>query len=185
MWTLAELAPLLGAVVGTSPDFVVDGPAPHDSDAPGGLAYCLGPKQVRSAAVGALILPPDLVADRPSLTADNPKAAFARFLALCRHPLPLVSGVHPTAIVDPGASVASDVSIGPYAVVERERGSPLVRGFSRTAMSVRTAWSGRTPCCIRMLCCIRTFTWGHGALCTRTRCSARTGSGSCGTAPGT
>lgn len=122
MWTLAELAPLLGADVGTSPDFVVTGPAPLDSDAPHGLAYCQGPKQARAAArhaVGALILPPDLVADRPSLTAENPKAAFARFLALCRRPLPLGRGIHPTAVVDPAASVDAEASIGPYAVVER------------------------------------------------------------------
>jgi UDP-3-O-[3-hydroxymyristoyl] glucosamine N-acyltransferase len=69
--------------------------------------------------VGALILPPDLVVDRPGLTAENPKAAFARFLALCRRPLPLGRGVHPTAVVDPGASVDDDVSIGPYVVVAR------------------------------------------------------------------
>jgi UDP-3-O-[3-hydroxymyristoyl] glucosamine N-acyltransferase len=122
MWTLAELAPLLGASVGASPEFVVARPAPHDSDDPHGLAYCAGPKYARVAArhaVGALILPPGLVVERPCLYAEQPKAAFARFLAMCRRPLPLPAGVHPTAVVDPAADVASGASVGPYAVVER------------------------------------------------------------------
>src|SRR5262249_54723583 len=42
-----------------------------------------------------------------------------RFLALCRRPLPLSPGVHPTAVVDPAADVAPTASVGPYAVVER------------------------------------------------------------------
>jgi UDP-3-O-[3-hydroxymyristoyl] glucosamine N-acyltransferase len=122
MWTLAELAPLLGASVGVSPDFVVTRPAPYDSDDPRGLAYCAGPKYARVAArhaVGALILPPGLVVERPCLHASDPKAAFARFLAMCRRPLPLPAGVHPTAVVDPAAEVASGASLGPCVVVER------------------------------------------------------------------
>jgi len=122
MWTLAELAPLLGATVGASPDFVVARPVPHDSDDPRGLAFCTGPRSVREAArhgVGALIVPPGLEVGRPCLYAEQPRAAFARFLALCRRPLPLRPGVHPTAVVDPGAEVAPGASVGPYAVVER------------------------------------------------------------------
>ncbi|MFL6124781.1 UDP-3-O-(3-hydroxymyristoyl)glucosamine N-acyltransferase [Actinophytocola sp.] len=122
MWTLAELAPLLGAVVGASPDFVVARPVPHDSDDPRGLAYCTGPKHARVAArhaVGALIVPPGLAVDRPCLHAERPQAAFMRFLAMCRRPLPLADGVHPTAVVDPAAGVAPGASVGPYAVVAR------------------------------------------------------------------
>lgn len=122
MWTLAELAPLLGASVGTSPDFVVTRPASYDEDDPHGLAYCAGPKHARIAAqhaVGALILPPGLVVERPCLYAEHPKAAFARFLALCRRPLPLPQGIHPTAVVDPDAGIAPGASVGPYVVVAR------------------------------------------------------------------
>jgi UDP-3-O-[3-hydroxymyristoyl] glucosamine N-acyltransferase len=122
MWTLAELAPLLGASVGVSPDFVVARPVPYDSDDPAGLAYCAGPRYARVAArhtVGAVILPPGLTFERPCLYAKDPKAAFTRFLALCRRPLPLPAGVHPTAVVDPAASVAPTASVGPYVVVER------------------------------------------------------------------
>jgi UDP-3-O-[3-hydroxymyristoyl] glucosamine N-acyltransferase len=117
MWTLAELAPLLGASVGASPDFVVMRPVPANSDDPQGLAYCTTPKCARSGT-SALILPPGLVIEgRPCLYADRPQAAFARFLALCRRPLPLSPGVHPTAVIHPEATV--DGSVGPYAVVER------------------------------------------------------------------
>jgi UDP-3-O-[3-hydroxymyristoyl] glucosamine N-acyltransferase len=122
MWTLAELAPLLGASVGLAPDFVVERPVPYDSDDPRGLAYCAKSRYARVAArhaVGAVILPPGLTVERPCLYAADPKAAFTRFLALCRRPLPLPPGVHPTAVVDPAASVAPTASVGPYAVVER------------------------------------------------------------------
>jgi UDP-3-O-[3-hydroxymyristoyl] glucosamine N-acyltransferase len=122
MWTLGELAPLLGASVGAAPDFAVARPAPYDSDDPQGLAYCAGPRYARVAArhaVGALILPPGLTVDRPCLYAEDPKAAFTRFLALCRRPLPLPAGTHPTAVVDPAAVVEPGASVGPYVVVER------------------------------------------------------------------
>src|SRR5438067_4629241 len=35
-------------------------------------------------------------------------------------PLEVITGIHPTAVVSPGAVVAPDVRIGPYAVVEDE-----------------------------------------------------------------
>lgn len=122
MWTLAELAPLLGASVGAAPDFVVTRAAPCDSDDPHALAYCASPRYARVAArhaVGAVILPPGVVLDRPRLYAEQPRAAFARFLALCRKELPTRPGVHPTAVVDPAAEVDPAASVGPYAVVER------------------------------------------------------------------
>jgi UDP-3-O-[3-hydroxymyristoyl] glucosamine N-acyltransferase len=121
-WTLAELAQLLGATVGDSPDFIVLRPVPADSDDPRGLTFCESRKYLRlvnAHSVGAVIVPPGLRVDRPHLVADDPRAAFERFLGMCRRPLPARAGVHPTAVIDSAAEVHSTASIGPYVVVER------------------------------------------------------------------
>lgn len=53
------------------------------------------------------------------MCADDPRAAFETFLEMCRRPLPVKPGVHPTAVVDSAAEVHGSASVGPYAVVER------------------------------------------------------------------
>ncbi len=52
------------------------------------------------------------------LISDNPYATYARAAQLLHPPREMPAGVHPTAHVDPGAELGSDVHIGPHAVVE-------------------------------------------------------------------
>jgi UDP-3-O-[3-hydroxymyristoyl] glucosamine N-acyltransferase len=119
-WTLAELASPLGAEVGAGPEFRVVRPVPVDSGDPAGLAFCENRKYLAQwDRAGAVIVPPGVAVDRPHLIAARPREAFETFLALCRRPLPLRPGVHPTAVVDPLADVDATASIGPYAVIER------------------------------------------------------------------
>ncbi len=118
-WTLAELAELLQASVGSSPDFVVRRAVPADSDDPEGLTFAATAKMVAAHRAGAVIVPPGVPIERPHLVADDPRPAFERFLTLCRRPLPARAGVHPTAVIDPAADVHETASIGPYVVVER------------------------------------------------------------------
>ncbi|MBP2326325.1 UDP-3-O-[3-hydroxymyristoyl] glucosamine N-acyltransferase [Kibdelosporangium banguiense] len=121
-WTLTQLAGLLGAEVGESPDFVVARPVPADSDDPQGLTFCESAKYLRlvtAHSAGAVIVPPGMEISRPHLVADHPRAAFETLLAMYRRPLPLRPGVHPTAVIDPSAEVERTASVGPYAVVER------------------------------------------------------------------
>lgn len=121
-WTLAELADVLGASVGDSPDFTVLRPVPADSDDPQGLTFCESRKYLRMVnahCAGAVIVPPGLQVERPHLVADNPRAAFEAFLRMYRRPLPVRPGIHPTAVIDSAAEVHSTASIGPYVVVER------------------------------------------------------------------
>lgn len=122
-WTLAELAPLLGATVGAMPEFLVHRPAQADSADPQGLTFCANERYRRTAEnspVGAAIVATGLsLAGKPFLRADDPRAAFERFLALCARPLPLAAGIHPTAVVDPDSDVDDSAMIGAYVAVER------------------------------------------------------------------
>jgi UDP-3-O-[3-hydroxymyristoyl] glucosamine N-acyltransferase len=49
---------------------------------------------------------------------DRPRQAFGRLLALFHRPLPIESGIHPSAIVSSDAKVSPTASIGAYVVVE-------------------------------------------------------------------
>ena len=68
----------------------------------------------------AVVLDAGAAADCPvaALVAANPYAAFARIAQLL-HPQPAVAaGIHPSAVVDSGVSVAPDAAIGAQAVIE-------------------------------------------------------------------
>ncbi len=53
----------------------------------------------------------------PSLRCVNPYLAFARALELFYQPPRQEPGIHPTAVVSPGATLGANCRIGPYAVV--------------------------------------------------------------------
>ena len=80
--------------------------------------------QLDSSLAGAVILSPELEqaagARKASILTDNPYLYFSRLTRLWRqhHPLPARPHIHPTAVVDPLATIAADAVIGPLCVVE-------------------------------------------------------------------
>ncbi|MFI4968673.1 MAG: UDP-3-O-(3-hydroxymyristoyl)glucosamine N-acyltransferase [Lysobacterales bacterium] len=56
--------------------------------------------------------------DRDCLIADDPYAAFARIAALFERQPAGAPGIHPSAVVAPGARLAASASIGPHCVIE-------------------------------------------------------------------
>ena len=80
--------------------------------------------QLDSSLAGAVILSPELEqaagARKASILTDNPYLYFSRLTRLWRqhHPLPSRTHIHPTAVVDPLATIAADAVIGPLCVVE-------------------------------------------------------------------
>lgn len=85
------------------------------------------------SGAGALIVPQSLrelaaAWGRPLLVVAHSQLAVARALAFF-HPRPAVLlGVHPTAVVAPGAELGEGVAIGPYAVVGE---GSVIGAFSR------------------------------------------------------
>lgn len=76
--------------------------------------------RAQTSRAGALVLPGNLAAqaDRPALIVANPLATFARITALF-HPEPtLRPGIHPSAVIAPGAQIGAGCEIGPMVVIE-------------------------------------------------------------------
>jgi UDP-3-O-[3-hydroxymyristoyl] glucosamine N-acyltransferase len=79
-------------------------------------------ERARSSGAGALLAPPDLAealggGERPLLLVPDPKLALTRLLPLFHPPKEHTPGIHPTAIVEEGATVDPTAHVGPYAVI--------------------------------------------------------------------
>jgi UDP-3-O-[3-hydroxymyristoyl] glucosamine N-acyltransferase len=126
---LGDLVKSLGGELIGDPDVVVTGIAPLEAAGDAHITFLSNTKlrsQAAATRAAALILAPSEVdAIRPSfdgafVLTDNPYAYYARaaqyFVAQVAEPI--VSGIHPTAVVDGSAQIAASANIGPYVVVE-------------------------------------------------------------------
>lgn len=127
-YTPEELAAIVDArrIVGTADRRVTD-IASLSAARPGDLSFLGNAKyraQVAASEATVLLLPPDYVgeprAGQVFLHVENPSVALARLCArieqtLWPKPAP---GVHPSAVVAPGAQVDATAHIGPLCVVE-------------------------------------------------------------------
>jgi UDP-3-O-[3-hydroxymyristoyl] glucosamine N-acyltransferase len=119
---LSEVADLLGGELVGSADPEITGAAGLEDAGPGDLTFLARKKLVPALAASratAVIIDPELEADRPAIRVKDPYAAFATFLERFQADRDRVwpPGIHPTAVIDPEAKVESVVSIGPYCVI--------------------------------------------------------------------
>jgi UDP-3-O-[3-hydroxymyristoyl] glucosamine N-acyltransferase len=123
-WTAQEVAEKIGASVEGNPGQPVSGVASPERARAEDLIFIENERQVERAArsaAGAVLLPAGLtLAGKTLLRAERPKLAFARAAAFLVPPLPAASGVHPTAVIAPGARLGPRVAVGPFAVIEDE-----------------------------------------------------------------
>lgn len=123
MYSLGELADRLDLAFSGDANRIITGLATLAGAGGSDLAFLAEKKylpQLAASAAGAVILPPELVAQCPVdyLISDSPYLAFARASQLfCRIPQP-PEGIHPGALVSPEAQVHESACIGPNAVVE-------------------------------------------------------------------
>ncbi len=121
--TLGELAVRFGLELAGDPATQVSGVATIASAGPGTLTFLANPRYRRllpATRAAAVVLDAQAAPDCPvaALVAANPYAAFARIAQLL-HPQPAVAGgIHASAVVDRGATVASDAAVGAQAVIE-------------------------------------------------------------------
>jgi UDP-3-O-[3-hydroxymyristoyl] glucosamine N-acyltransferase len=120
---LAELAELVGGRVEGNPDRTVEAIRPLESAGPHDLSILKHPRyraQAAASGAGVLLVGPALaeaVAGRDLLVAGDPDLALARLLPVLHPPVRREPGIHPTAVVEPGCTVDSTASIGPYVVI--------------------------------------------------------------------
>lgn len=120
--TAGDLAARFGAEVVGDATRPIEGVASLTSAGPRDVAFFADTRRASDAAgtrAGALFVPPDaeLTVEATLLRTPHPRVAFARAVALFhpeRRPAP---GVHPTAVVDPSATLGAGVHVGPYVVV--------------------------------------------------------------------
>jgi UDP-3-O-[3-hydroxymyristoyl] glucosamine N-acyltransferase len=116
----ADLAAFLDADL-TGPPATVDGVDSLHGAGPTDLAFCTydDPDAVRVSDAGVVVcgrsVPP--VPGRTLLHVDRPKAAFVRAVDECFRADVAETTVHPTAVVEPGATVGERVRIGAHAYV--------------------------------------------------------------------
>ncbi|MEM6256045.1 MAG: UDP-3-O-(3-hydroxymyristoyl)glucosamine N-acyltransferase [Cyanobacteria bacterium P01_D01_bin.156] len=100
--------------------------AVQDSE-PNTISYIEGQKfapYLEQTHNAALILPvnEDLQAKATArniawVSLKDPRLGFARAIALFYKPFQLSTGIHPTAVIDPTATIGDNVAIGPYVVI--------------------------------------------------------------------
>lgn len=108
-----------------NPD-IVDVSAVQES-LPNTLSYIEGQKfasYIETTANPALILPIDKTLQTRAnergiawVSTKEPRLGFARAIALFYQPFHLSPNIHPTAVIDPTATIGNNVAIGPYVVI--------------------------------------------------------------------
>ena len=118
---LAELARVLGATCHGDQDQEITGVEGIEQAGPGQLTFVANPKYTpfaRTTKAGAVLVTEDFEPiAAATLRTANPYLAFARAIDVF-HPAPQYpAGIHPTAVIDPSATIGEGAHIGPYVVV--------------------------------------------------------------------
>jgi UDP-3-O-[3-hydroxymyristoyl] glucosamine N-acyltransferase len=123
--TLAELAEALNAeLVGDGGITVTAVAHPALASGPETMALALDAgshKALAATAAGSAIIAPDAELDQSrfkgGLKAGRGRLAMAQLLNLFPRPPVTAPGIHPSAVIDPGATVAGGASVGPFVYV--------------------------------------------------------------------
>lgn len=124
-YRLGEIAEALGAELRGDPETRVSGLATLQAAGPDQLSFLANPayaKHLADTRAAAVILSPAAAGDNPTnvLLLNNPYLGYAR-LSHWFDPVPVAPpGIHPAAVVDPSATIATNAYIGPTAVIEAD-----------------------------------------------------------------
>src|SRR5229473_543183 len=119
---LKELASKLGLKLRGEGEIEILAPVPIEAAVPCTIIFSAGAKYaaaLRITTAAAAIVPADLIAEAKCATLESPNPVFdfSRVLGLFFPPYRPPAGIHPTAIVAPGAVAGDDVSVGAYCVI--------------------------------------------------------------------
>jgi UDP-3-O-[3-hydroxymyristoyl] glucosamine N-acyltransferase len=123
--SLADLAVIVGGELRGPGERMVRGVAPLDAAGPEELSFVANPRYLpylQGAQAGAVLVPPELRERIPpemaAVVVEDPHLALYRLLPLLYPRAEREAVIHPTAILDPTATIGAGVSVGPYAVIE-------------------------------------------------------------------
>jgi UDP-3-O-[3-hydroxymyristoyl] glucosamine N-acyltransferase len=123
-FTLKELAVLSGGELhGDNPDLEITGAAALSEAVPGEVTFYADPRylaRLRHTQASAIFVPVNFSEQTSAaqIRVSNPSKAFEQVvLKLAPKPIAFAPGIHPTAVIDPTAKIASNVSIQPHAVI--------------------------------------------------------------------
>ena len=121
-YRLSKLAESLGAeLLGGDPATEIRGVAGIEEAGPDQLTFVANPRYAalaRTTRAGAVLVEPefgDLAT--PTLRTRQPYLAFARAIELFYQPPAYPPGIHPTASIDPTATIGQQAHIGAFAVI--------------------------------------------------------------------
>ncbi|MEQ8329671.1 MAG: UDP-3-O-(3-hydroxymyristoyl)glucosamine N-acyltransferase [Longimicrobiales bacterium] len=123
--TVAELAAVVGGRVEGDGTRGVVAVAPIDEAGPQELGFLASRRyagRATASGAGAFLvageLEDDVPDDRPRIVVDDAHRALQAILTHLHPPVKAPAGVHPTAVLGPGVTLAEDVGVGPYAVLD-------------------------------------------------------------------
>lgn len=115
------LAEALGARLDGDPELRITGVAPLERAGAADVSFLANPRYreaaERSGAGAVLVAEGVVLPGKTLLVCANPYAAFAKVLALFHPERRREPGIHPTAVLGEGCTVAPDAHIGPLAVL--------------------------------------------------------------------
>jgi len=122
-YTLQQLAEHVDAKLIGNAELGIKSVAPIESATAGDICFVMSSKYVSSlkgTTASAVILREDIVAESPvaCLVVENPRAAYAKIVALLYPELIPEPSVHATAVVDSTATISKTAYIGPHVVIE-------------------------------------------------------------------
>lgn len=122
--SLAEIAKLVGGVLEGPADVRVRRVAGIEEAGPDALTFVANPRYRAALATtraGGVLVAEDLPCPPhvARIRTKDPYAALVRVLTSFDPGPPDIAGIHPTAVVDPGAKLEDGVGVGACAVVER------------------------------------------------------------------
>ncbi|MFO1468162.1 MAG: UDP-3-O-(3-hydroxymyristoyl)glucosamine N-acyltransferase [Steroidobacteraceae bacterium] len=123
--TLGEIAVRFGLELVGDPDLRVDHVAGLESAGQGAVSFLANSRfrrYLKSTRATAVVVSPADAVGTPAaaLIHANPYAAYARIATLLYPAAVEPAGVHPSAVIAPGASIDPSATIGPLCVVEEE-----------------------------------------------------------------
>jgi len=119
------LAVRFGLGLRGEPDLRVSRVATLSHAGRGALSFLANPRyrrQMHSTRATAVLVAAEHVVDCPvaALIDPNPYLAYARIAELLHPQAPPAAGVHPSAVLAPGARIAASATVGPLVVIEEE-----------------------------------------------------------------